>query len=274
MTQMRSAVAKVAKRTANMLHAELMSEKRFTDMQTGHLKTIDEYLKLLTKCRNVAIPFDSNRLRLLYSLVGTGIAEGAHIVASLHEVAAIPGDVCECGVGSGATSALLANELRDTSKTLWLYDTFTGLPKPTEEDRLIDDIDDLGSMAAYEGKMRHPESEVIERLSAIKIPTQQYRIVPGLFEDAASQGALPERISFAYIDFDFYIPILEALRAFSPRLAPGGVMIVDDYGYFSGGAKLAVDRFVAKNSLSYSQETPDYCGDRFIVLRKHSSCAS
>ena len=148
----------------------------------------------------------------------------------------LPGGVCECGVGSGATSALLANELRDTSKRLWLYDTFAGLPAPTAEDELIDDIDGLGSRAAHEGQMSHSQVEAQTRLKTAGIAADAYRIVPGLFDQSVTAGHLPDSICFAYINFDFYAPIKLALEAISARLSPGGIILVDDYGYFSSGS--------------------------------------
>ena len=47
-----------------------------------------------------------------------------------------------------------------------------------------------------------------------------------------------------YVDFDFYSPISVALRFLNKRLVTGGVIVVDDYGFFSSGAKTAVDEFL------------------------------
>jgi O-methyltransferase len=179
----------------------------------------------------------------------------------------LPGDVCECGVGSGATSALLANELRSSGKKLWLYDTFAGLPAPTTEDTLINDIDGLGSMAAYKGLMAHGQDEARARLSLIGIPESDYVIVQGIFDQSVASQRLPDRVCFAYIDFDFYAPIQLALEVISARLAPGGIIVVDDYGFFSEGAQKAVDEFMAKNQHRFAIEVPDYCRDHFAILR-------
>jgi O-methyltransferase len=255
------------KKTVASLGVEIMSRKGRRDIESGHLSAVDEYLRLLTKDRAVALPADPNRNRLLARLIGAGVGEGAHLVTCLHEVLTLDGDVCECGVGSGATSALLANELRGTGKRLWLYDTFAGLPAPTAEDRLIDDVDGLGSMAAYQGKMSHAWTEVQRRLQSIGIPEQSYVQVAGLFEESVASKRLPQRVCFAYVDFDFYAPIKLALETLTERLAPGGMIIVDDYGYFSEGAQIAVDQFMAGASGRFSIEIPSYCHDHFAILR-------
>lgn len=255
------------KKLFTSMGVEVMTPRGRRDLQSGQLSTIEEYLRLLAKTRGTVLPENKDRIRLLASLVGAHVGEGAHLALCVNEAKDLPGDVCECGVGSGATSALLANELRGTGKRLWLYDTFAGLPAPTKEDRLIDDIDDLGSMEAYEGLMAHGQGEVRARLGSIGIAESDYVIVPGLFDQSVTNRRLPDRVCFAYIDFDFYAPIQLALEVMSARLAPGGIIVVDDYGFFSEGAQKAVDEFMGQNQHRFAIEVPDYCHDHFAILR-------
>ena len=64
------------------------------------------------------------------------------------------GDICEFGVAQGTTSALMSNEIKGLKeRNLWLFDSFEGLPMPTEKDQLKDDIFSLGSIEAYKGTM-------------------------------------------------------------------------------------------------------------------------
>jgi O-methyltransferase len=264
-----SLAKQAVKKLFTSMGVEVMTPRGRRDLRSGQLSTINEYLRLLTKARGVLLPENERRVGLLANLVGAHVGEGSHLALCLNEVKGLPGDVCECGVGSGATSALLANELRGTGKRLWLYDTFAGLPPPTKEDRLIDDIDGLGSMEAYEGLMAHGQGEVRARLRSIGIPESDYIIVPGMFDQSVKSGRLPDRVCFAYIDFDFYAPIQLALEVISARLAPGGIIVVDDYGFFSEGAQKAVDEFMAKNRHRFAIEVPDYCHDHFAILRSH-----
>lgn len=211
---------------------------------------------------------ENNRYRLLSRLVGTGLCEGMHIVNYLNKSLELDGDICEFGVATGATSALMANEICNIDKNLWLFDSFEGLPKPSTEDTLIDDIYALGSMESYQGKMSYPVDEVKQRLKNINFPLSRVKICQGWIEKIIESGNLPAKICFAYVDFDFYQPIKATLEAIGDRLAVNGHVIIDDYGYFSDGCKKAVDEFMNEYGDKFSAEVPDICKDKFIILTK------
>jgi O-methyltransferase len=212
--------------------------------------------------------YDDLQISLLKNLVGTGFGEGLYILDSLQKSLAIEGDVCEFGVAQGATSALIANEIKSTRKNLWLFDSFEGLPGPTEKDCLINDIFNLGSMAAYKGKMACPMDMVKSRLSEINFPGERTKLVPGFIEKTIFNPDLPKKVCFAYIDFDFYEPILIALQYLDRVLQPGGIVIVDDYNFFSEGVKIAVDEFYADNRKKYELEFPIKPAGFFCIMRK------
>ena len=86
-----------------------------------------------------------------------------YIIDLLMKTAMLEGEVCEMGVAGGFKSRLLADEIIESNRELWLFDSFAGLPKPTGEDRLMDDIFGLGSMEAYAGTMKHPEGALWNR---------------------------------------------------------------------------------------------------------------
>ncbi|MHC4947858.1 MAG: TylF/MycF/NovP-related O-methyltransferase [Planctomycetota bacterium] len=214
------------------------------------------------------LPPDETRADLACKLLGTTVSEGLYVLDHLRRSLDLPGDICEFGVAQGATSALIANEIRATDKSLWLFDTFAGLPKPTEEDVLIDDIFNLGSMDRYEGRMAHPVVSVRRRLDAIAFPPERVQIVPGMIEDTVKHETLPERVCFAYVDFDFYSGITVALEFLDSRLPAGGHVVVDDYGFFSAGAKQAVDEFVEARADRYELTVPHEFAGHFCMLRR------
>ena len=222
-----------------------------------------------------AIPPSPIRPRLLFRLLGTSPFEAYFIIESLSQTKSVDGDVCEFGVAQGETSALIANEISDSGKMLHLFDSFKGLPKPTGKDKLKNDIFSLGSIEAYEGTMSCPESMVVSRLQAISFSPRRYIIHRGFVEHSiGSDSRLPEKVSFAYVDFDFYEPIKTALE-FLHRVCPAGaVIIVDDYDFFSTGAKTAVDEFVLEKNAAvkaYDVLIPDKRLGYFAVLSKNDS---
>ena len=86
-----------------------------------------------------------------------------------------------------------------------------------------------------------------QRLALIKFPNTRFYIHQGFIENlVAEQQDFPEVISFAYVDFDFYEPIKIALEFLENTLSVGGKIIIDDYDFFSTGAKTAVDEFMEK----------------------------
>jgi O-methyltransferase len=215
------------------------------------------------------LPLSAGRADLLCDLVGTDPVEALHLLTALHAGLAVEGDVCEFGVAQGATSALIANEMRlhAPDRTLWLYDSFKGLPKPTERDRLIDDPLGLGSMSAYEGRFAEPRARVEARLQSVDWPSDKTRIVEGFFTEVTPETDLPPVISFAYVDFDLYQPIADVLSKIEPRTRAGSRVMVDDYGYLSAGAQEAVDEFVAKHEDAWNLDVgPDYC--HFATLHR------
>src|ERR1035437_2432520 len=109
---------------------------------------------------------DELRPALLDALLGTSREEAQTILAALAEVRDLPGAVAEFGVAQGCTSALIANEIRDETTVLHLFDSFQGLPAPSERDELKDDIFKLGSMAAYQGQMAVGQEHVEAQLRA------------------------------------------------------------------------------------------------------------
>lgn len=220
------------------------------------------------------IPANPTRARLLARLLGTPPAEAYFIIEALAATNALEGDVCEFGVAQGETSALIANEIATSKKHLHLFDSFEGLPRPSDKDQLKDDIFSLGTIEAYAGTMVSPVDLVLARLQAISFPPSRFTIHQGFIEELIHREVdLPSQVSFAYVDFDFYEPIkvtLDFLDRVTPRRA---IIIVDDYNFFSTGAKTAVDEFVAsKNSSNqvYSLVVPDIRFGYFAVLSKFS----
>lgn len=241
------------------------------DLLLSKLKTslldIENIYREVVFGNNYPVEKDS-RIKLMTELCGTSNGEALYIVKYLNDSITVDGDICEFGVAQGATSSLMANEIMDTSKNIWLFDSFEGLPKPTEHDELKDDIFDLGSMEAYTGAMATKVDLVNTRLSEIRFPKERTKIVSGFIEKTITSRNLPDDICFAYIDFDFYEPIKIALGYLDKNMNIGGSIVVDDYDFFSTGVKKVVDEFIDANKKKYHVIFPVKSAGHFVVLKK------
>jgi hypothetical protein len=215
-----------------------------------------------------ALPRKPGREAHLAELFGTSVSEAIYILESLHAGLKVEGDICEFGVAQGATSKLLASELFDSDRHLFLFDSFEGLPPPSPEDVLIDDIFELGSMDRYQGIMTSPESEVREKLGAIDFPARRTHIMKGWVEETLARDDAPRKVAFAYVDFDFYAPIRTALEFLERVMPVGGRIVVDDYGYFSAGAQKATDDFVASRKDRFALSLPLPFAGKFALLER------
>jgi hypothetical protein len=188
------------------------------------------------------------------------------------EAKRIPGAVVECGVWKGGSmmgAALALRSLASTSRPLFLFDTFTGMPPPGPADC------DLHNRPAAEwleeptwaGDMvraRCGFDAVKDALASTQYPFDKIHFVPGRVEDTVP-GHAPEQIALLRLDTDWYESTAHELEHLWPRLADGAVLIVDDYGHWQG-AKRAVDEFFARHRLDLTLHVIDYTG-RLVVKR-------
>jgi O-methyltransferase len=147
---------------------------------------------------------------------------------------AVPGNFWEIGVYRGGTAALLREVIAQSGsgKSLCLFDTFEGMPE-TDPDR------DLHK----QGDFSDTSLDAVQKLVGV-FPWVSYHkgYVPSTFA-----GLEKEQIAFAHIDVDIYRSILDSCDFVYPRLARGGFMIFDDYGFPTcPGARQAVDEFFAE----------------------------
>jgi hypothetical protein len=85
--------------------------------------------------------------------------------------------------------------------------------------------------------------DVQEGFAQVPYPAERVHFVKGRVEDTIPAAA-PERIAILRLDTDWYESTRHELEHLYPRLASGGVLLLDDYGYWEG-AREAVDEFLA-----------------------------
>jgi len=79
-------------------------------------------------------------------------------------------------------------------------------------------------------------------------------------------NAAPEQIALLRLDTDWYESTRHELIHLFPRLTHGGVLIIDDYGYWQGARK-AVDEYIEENKLSILLARIDSTARMAVVMR-------
>ena len=133
-------------------------------------------------------------------------------------------------------------------RTLHLFDTFEGMPPPGELDRDIAGATAAGLLAAEDRRTGDtwalsPLEDVRANLLSTGYPADRIRFVPGRVEETIPAQAAAE-IAILRLDTDWYGSTRHELEHLFPRLAVGGVLIIDDYGHWQG-ARRAVDEYLA-----------------------------
>ena len=172
-----------------------------------------------------------------YTMLGVRRLKSLHAGVTDAARRGIPGDVVECGVARGGSALLMALALREAgaSRTLWLFDTFEGLPEPSREGD-----PDYEVARHLTGACRGTEDEVRAVLGR-HCPTQRAELVKGLFADTLP-GAGVGSIAVLHLDGDWYESVKACLENLWDRVSPGGLVQVDDY-FTWAGCKRAVDEF-------------------------------
>jgi hypothetical protein len=179
--------------------------------------------------------------------------------------AGIPGDIVECGVWKGGSMMAVAKALlraRDTSRRLYLFDTYEGMPPPSDSDR---DYRGLRAAEVMEAQPRETSwTWAVAPMEGVKrvMDGVGYRgeicYIRGRVEDTIPVAA-PDQIGLLRLDTDWYESTYHEIFHLYPRLAPGGVLIVDDYGHWKG-ARRAIDQYFAEKGIVILLDRIDYTG--------------
>jgi hypothetical protein len=179
------------------------------------------------------------------------------LVRAVEYIAArgVPGALVECGVwrgGSMMAAALTLLRLGETDRDLYLYDTFAGMPPPSEADttRTGERAADLLAQGDKDSHIWAIASldDVRGAVLGVGYPEERIHFVEGLVEETLPATA-PEQIALLRLDTDWYASTKHELVHLYPRVAPGGVLILDDYGNWQG-ARRAVDEYLAESGVA------------------------
>ena len=173
-------------------------------------------------------------------------------IVALHDAvqhvvrAGIPGALVECGVWKGGSLLVIARALLGlgaTDRDLFGFDTFTGMPPATREDVRYD-----GKRGTEPSAMNLSVAPSAVDVRGLVLGTgfssDRLHLVPGRVEDTIPDSA-PSEIAVLRLDTDWYESTRHELEHLYPRLASGGILIIDDYGHWQG-ARQATDEYLAR----------------------------
>jgi O-methyltransferase len=159
----------------------------------------------------------------------------------------IPGDFVECGVWLGGSVMAIArtlarNGVRD--RRIWLYDTFGAMPQPDEDDREVNR--DFAGRLPPRRSSDVPHGAYLptvrKNVESTGYPPELVSYVCGLVEKTIPATS-PQKIALLRLDTDWYSSTAHELQHLYPLLAPGGVLIIDDYGHYQGARKATDEYF-------------------------------
>lgn len=179
----------------------------------------------------------------------------------------IEGGIVECGVWKGGSMMAVAETLissGDSSRNLYLFDTFEGMAPPTDKD-----VDIAGVTAESLLKQSDKTKDdsvwcratlemVKSAVNSVGYPSEKIHFVKGMVEQTIPLNA-PDKIALLRLDTDWYESTKHEMEHLFPRLVKGGVLIIDDYGHWKGARK-AVDEYLEKNKVKILLNRIDYTG--------------
>jgi predicted O-methyltransferase YrrM len=239
------------------------SLKHYLLAKSGHrglsAREIDEFQNLLAAIRPFTLLSEA-RLFSLYTLARQICRDD------------IPGNFVECGTCKGGSAALLAFAIKRYSlrpRILYAFDTFEGMPDPT-------DVDKHNGIPANDtglgvGTLKAPIIEGLDvvcqalDVGDIVVPVQ------GLFA-----STLPESkskiadIALLHADGDWYESTMDIFNNLFAQVVDDGVIQIDDYGFWEGCRK-AIHEFERSQNMSFPLARIDDTG---VWFRKADATVS
>lgn len=151
----------------------------------------------------------------------------------------VEGDVVEIGCYDGQTTCLMrwVLDTLGSDRDIHVYDSFEGLLGRNEHD------------GGPDLARQFPDGFLKTSPEIVYHHFNKYQLRPPVIHKGVVQkmspSDLPVSISMALLDVDLYEPMLKSIELVWPRMAPGGMMVVDDYrhGCWPGVERALCDYF-------------------------------
>ena len=142
----------------------------------------------------------------------------------------LPGDIVECGVWNGGSAAIMSAACRDNKnhlRTVWLFDSFAGLPPPGSKDG------EHARDAYFEGWCHGSVEEVTKIFNQLHLSLDPVRIITGWFNSTLKTESI-KTIALLHIDADWYESVKVVLEELYDKVVDGGFIVLDDYWTWQG----------------------------------------
>ena len=169
----------------------------------------------------------------------------------------IPGDLIETGAWRGGATIFMRALLKSeniNNRTVWVADSFEGLPKPDEN-----------KYSADKGSHFHESHQLAVSLDIVKNNFKKYDLLDdkvvflkGWFKDTLPTAPISS-LSLLRLDGDMYESTWDALIHLYPKLSVGGYILIDDYGSVDA-CKKAVDDYRSQNNIQEEILHADWAG--------------
>ncbi len=151
----------------------------------------------------------------------------------------IPGDFIEAGAWRGGATIFMRAFLKAhnvTDRTVWVADSFEGLPPPDTKNFPAD-----AGLNLNEIKILAVSKETVEQnFARLGLLDNHVRFLKGWFKDTLPNAPI-KNLAVLRIDGDLYESTMQALESLYPKLSSGGYCIIDDYYSISACGKATED---------------------------------
>lgn len=175
----------------------------------------------------------------------------------------VPGDFIETGVWRGGCAILMQATLKSygaQERTVWLADSFEGMPKPNKKLYPADKRYDLSMWQTLAVSVE----EVQENFKRFDLLDENVKFLKGWFSKTLPNAPV-QKLAMIRLDGDLYESTLDALTHLYHKLSDGGFLIVDDY-HCAPPCKRAVDDFREQHQIIDTIVSIDWSG---IYWRKN-----
>lgn len=194
-----------------------------------------------------------------HTMIGRARLDNLHGALAATTAMGVPGDFIETGVWRGGASIFARGfyKICKEDRTVWVADSFEGLPPPTPGKYPAD----RGSMFHTEPILKVSLEEVQENFRSYELLDDKVKFLKGWFKDTLPKAPI-EKLSVLRLDGDMYESTIQALDALYGKLSVGGYLIIDDY--WLPACKSAVDDFRAAHGITNTINHVDWTGIYWI----------